>query len=254
MMIDPALQNQGAVSLGYDGTKLPKVLQVSSTHKAIIGGAFPNHFISIAGKSEDWIKAKLLPDSDIERADEIKVAVLSVQNTKKGKPCFAVLVGQPQTINVASSFNESVAMVVDRVAKETGMFQLASVSADGVGCDNKGMMYTLLSFLRGKKRYVGMIDPNHNAKNHRYQILGGSSSTWIGNYIIDGKLLRLAGVSQLLWRVKDFASDLLVLKLASLDTVEKLCLLGNEDEGSVGVLCAALYFMGAQLTSVNSKT
>jgi hypothetical protein len=54
-------------------------------------------------------------------------------------------------------------------------------------------------------------------------------------------VLKLASLD--LWRVKDFASDLLVLKLASLDTVEKLCLLGNEDEGSVGVLCAALYFM-----------
>lgn len=41
-MIDPATKNQGAVSLIFDGTKLPKVLQVSSTHKAIIGGAFPN--------------------------------------------------------------------------------------------------------------------------------------------------------------------------------------------------------------------
>jgi hypothetical protein len=135
-----------------------------------------------------------LPDSDIERADEIKIAVLSVQNTKQGKPCFSVLVGQPQSINMASCFNENVATVVDRVAKETGMFQLASVSADGVGCDNRGMFSTLFSFLRGKKRYVGIIDPNHNAKNHRYQIFGGSSSTWIGNHIIDVELLRLLPV------------------------------------------------------------
>lgn len=216
----------------------------------IIGGAFPNHFISIEGQSKgqskDWIKAKLLPDSDIERADKIKVAILSVQNTKKGKPCFAVSVGQPQSINIASNFNKNMAGVVDHVAKETGMFQLVSVVADGVGCNNKRMCSTFLSFLRCKKRYVGIIDPiQHNAKNHRYQILGKSSSTWIVNYIIAVKLLRLAGVLQLQWRVKDFASDLLILKLASLDTVEKLCLLRDEDEGiSWCSLCRIVFCPG----------
>lgn len=65
------------MSLSFDETKVPTSLALSTSFKAIIGGSIPNHVISVEGQSEDWFKAKLASDSDIEQANEIKVAVLS---------------------------------------------------------------------------------------------------------------------------------------------------------------------------------
>ena len=52
---------------------------------------------------------------------------------------------------------------------------------------------------------------------------------------------------------KDFTSDLLVLKWASFETISKLNRLTHEDQGSVAVLCASLYFLRIRLFAVNSK-
>ena len=41
-----------AVGLGFDGTKVPKVLNVSTAFHAISGGAFPNHCIPFDGMNE----------------------------------------------------------------------------------------------------------------------------------------------------------------------------------------------------------
>ncbi len=242
------------ISLSFDGTKLPRVLSLNYTYNAIVGGAYPNHWISVDGKDEEWITAKLGSDSDIVRANEVKLAVVSVQRTKLSRPCFFTLLGQPQTINMSSTFNDAVTKLVINASKETKMFDLASVCTDGVGCDNKWILEQLYNFLCGKSRYVGSVDTNHNSKNARYQVFGASSAVWIGTTIIDPELLHLAGVAHDLWQVKDFASDLLILKLASADTVEKLCSLVDEDQGCIGVICATLYFMRARLCSVNSKS
>ena len=66
---------------------------------------------------------------------------------------------------------------------------------------------------------------------------------WLRFYVIDTELFRQDGDWVLLWRIKDFASNVLVLKLALLDTVNKLCQLECEDEGSVAVVCVSLYFL-----------
>lgn len=70
-------------------------------------------------------------------------------------------------------------------------------------------------------------------ENFCYQFLGGSSVVWMGFYVINVKLLRLAGVSMLFWWIKEFALDLLVLTLTSLETISKLCLLENGEQYSM---------------------
>ena len=100
---------------------------------------------------------------------------------------------------------------------------------------------------------MGLIDTNHNVKNTRYQVIGGSSVVWMGGYILDPELLRIAGVENLLWRVKDFASDLLVLKLCSVETLNSLSALHSEDSGAVAILSLTLYFMRMRLYAVNTK-
>lgn len=100
------------MSLSFDGTKVPTSLALSTSFKAFIGGSIPNHVIS-EGQSEDWIKVKLASDSDIEQAKEIKLAVLSLQHPTNSKPCFFVAAVQPQTINMVSSFNDTVISFVN---------------------------------------------------------------------------------------------------------------------------------------------
>ena len=66
-----------AISLGFDGTKVPQHLQVDYSHKTIHGGVYPNHFIYISGKEKPEVKAMLDPKSFIIRAKGVKVAVIS---------------------------------------------------------------------------------------------------------------------------------------------------------------------------------
>ena len=101
---------------------------------------------------------------------------------------------------------------------------------------------------------MGVIDPNHNDKGFRYQFIGGSSAVCMEPYIVDTYLFVIAGVPIVLWRVKDFASDLLVLRLASQETVDRIYALEGEDLGSVAVTCVTLYFVRARLLSVNAKS
>ncbi len=75
---------------------------------------------------------------------------------------------------------------------------------------------------------------------------------WMGDNIVDPELLRLAGVSMLLVRYKDWASDILVLRLASYDTVDDICQL-DCDAGSASVMTATLYFVRAHLYAINAK-
>ena len=65
----------------------------------------------------------------------------------------------------------------------------------------------------------------------------------MGYHVIDVEMMRIYNVSMELWRINDFASDLLVLKLASLNTVDKICCLKHEGISSIGVLYTTLYFV-----------
>jgi hypothetical protein len=77
----------------------------------------------------------------------------------------------------------------------------------------------MLDYIDGKINYVSLPDTNHNVKNFRYQLIGGSSPASTGAYVFDPALIHLSKVNQKLWRVEDFASDAVVLKLASVDTI-----------------------------------
>ncbi len=116
----------------------------------------------------------------------------------------------------------------------------------------------MLDYLDGKINYVALPDTNHNVKNSRYQLIGGSSPASIGAYVFDPALIRLAKVNQKLWRVQDFASNAVVLKLASVDTIQKLHNLAlqdriNCDVGNHAVTVILLLFMRLRAYAVNSR-
>ena len=68
-------------------------------------------------------------------------------------------------------------------------------------------------------------------------------------------MLQVVGISKDLWRPEDFASDLLVLKLASSDTVKNLTgiIMVGEYPVEVGILCNSLYFLRLGLYAVDTK-
>ena len=65
----------------------------------------------------------------------------------------------------------------------------------------------------------------------------------MGDQALDPALLPFAGVAQELWRVKAWVFDLVVLRLASANTVAKVSMLVNEEAGSSGSSCVTLHFM-----------
>ena len=107
--------------------------------------------------------------------------------------------------------------------------------------------------MEGKSSFTGLTDPNHNVKNGQYQmVIGGNTCKTIGHAIIDAGLLPIGKVPQDLWRIKDFASDLLVLKLASAKTIESVLPITVMDELSKKATCMILFFMRTHLYAVNN--
>ena len=96
-----------AFTLGIDATKLVKCWQVSTTHGVLVGGAYPNHYISLEGLDKEAI-ATLLEEYRAGKhavlAEEVKVCVLNFQCVAPGMSPLLVLIGRPQTNNESSNF------------------------------------------------------------------------------------------------------------------------------------------------------
>ena len=108
--------------------------------------------------------------------------------------------------------------------------------------------------MKDKASHTDITYRNHNFRNFWYQLIGGSGCTIIGIYIIDTHLLIIDRVIIKFWMIIDHASYLVVLNLASYDTLCKLCKISPmEDEGSIGALCVTLYFVRISLYATNSK-
>ena len=84
----------------------------------------------------------------------------------------------------------------------------------------------------------------------------GSSVVTGGNAFFDIGLLRMAGINTDLYRVNDYASDVLVLKLCSSDTVSKLLKLieeGCEDPLDIAFVSMCLYFLHTFICAFNCE-
>ena len=76
----------------------------------------------------------------------------------------------------------------------------------------------------------------------------------IGSCLIDTGMVKASGIKQELWRVKDWADDLIVLKLYSSETVfEILKLKGPQDLRTIAITCLTLFFQCVHLVAVNCK-
>jgi hypothetical protein len=171
----------------------------------------------------------------------VKTAVVSLQGNPPGVPSFYMLVGRPQGKNETPNFNLDVMEAVEQSQQTSKYpFVLLNCANDGVSCDTEFVMDGIINFLSGKKSWVTMTDPNHNNKNFRYQAIGGSTLPKVGKYVLDADLLRLACVPVDLYRIQDFASDKLVLALASAKTVKTLM---ETEDRNVATLAFVLMFI-----------
>ena len=120
------------------------------------------------------------------------------------------------------------------------------------------VMISICKFLDEKSKYLAAAINKHNVKNDRFQLIGKSCVATIGDHMIDCDLLWQAGVSKILWRVWDYASDKLMAKLYSYAMLKKLA--EGIDEGkTVGLtedicaLASSFCMMTLHLHAVNGS-
>eukprot|EP00956_Cyclotella_meneghiniana_P010341 scaffold14318_cov102-Cyclotella_meneghiniana.AAC.1 len=246
-----------AVSVGVDATVLVKGVQVLHGEGVLTGLACPNHWLEIQGDNADEITKFINECRDGKHgvlAGEIKFAILSFQQTPIGVPPYLIFSGVPQTINENNSFASDILTTVTKAADMIGNVAVLNDSTDGVSCEVKSNYDQIGKYLTGETNQLSFPDPNHNVKNYRYQEIGGSGfvPAVIGNFIFDVMLLKMAGVPRELLRIDDFASDAIVLRLASHSTVGKLLDLETADVGNKIVTIVSLTCMRIRSSAVNA--
>jgi hypothetical protein len=73
---------------------------------------------------------------------------------------------------------------------------LLNTTKDRVSTEVQWDKEVMLDYIDGKINYVSLPDTNHNVKNSRYQLIGGSSPASIGVYVFDPARICLAKVNQ----------------------------------------------------------
>jgi hypothetical protein len=256
-----------AFSASIDATKVPPIVVPNYSVRAIVGGAHPNHFIPILeNDGDERIQFLSIVDQfndkgnkEMKFAAEIKNGTLSFQTMRKpGLNPYLQLMARPQTKNEPSSFNDDFSAALKKaesLLREEGWnVSFIGTANDGVSCDSQFVNRSLLNFLRGRQSHSSHTDTNHNVKNSRYQlVIGGNTPSIIGPYVVDPGLLKKADIPNDLYRVKDFACDLLVLRLTSAETMEQILKVPNQDVKTALILCLVLYFMRAHLFAVNAS-
>eukprot|EP00918_Siedleckia_nematoides_P050352 GHVU01110233.1.p1 GENE.GHVU01110233.1~~GHVU01110233.1.p1 ORF type:complete len:248 (+),score=28.25 GHVU01110233.1:138-881(+) len=186
-----------------------------------------------------------------ELASEVKCYTLTTQNPIAGTSPMKMIAAKPQSTNASDiAFNKRVMEEVERCAD----LHLLSTAADGLAADSQFLTDGLVSFLVGESNVVHLVDPNHVGKAVRSQMIVGSEMKFVGVHLVDPGLLVRAGVEKSVYCVDDYTSDLLVLKLCSVSTLQKLIAVApGENANSLIVTALSLFFLRIFLLGVNSK-
>ena len=185
-------------------------------------------------------------------ATEIKVGLLSLQQATQGVSPFKIISARPQSINEScDDYNYDIMYAVSDITN----VHCVSIAFDGLSTETHFTRKNLIVFMKGTNNTVSMTDCNHVAKNLRSQLVLGSNIVTGGDAAFDVSILQLAGVSSELYRVDDYASDVVVLKLCSSDTIFKLLKLiemGAEDPMNIAFMATSLYFLRTFICAFNN--
>ena len=233
------------VSAMADATKVPPIGEFSHKYNAWVGGSFPNHCVNMVNYDQENIITN-------ELATEIKVGMLSLQEGKDGVSPFKIISARPQSTNQrCDDYNY---MIMNAVNGLNNVF-CVSIAFDGLSTETEFIRTNLIAFMKGSSNIVAMTDCNHAAKNMRSQLVLGSTIVMAGEALFDVSILRIAGVSPELYKVNDYTSDIVVLKLCESDTIHKLIQLmenGGEDPLNVAFMAMSLYFLRMFLCAFNT--
>lgn len=248
-------------SIAIDATKVVSVVEVHGDR--IVGLKIDSndaniHMKKITDLSKAELSALLLDsnkrddtpqgkDSKAKRAEEVKVAIICIQDPPEKVCPFIVWCMQPQGNNDVTDFNE---MCV-KVASDVGGDNFIGPATDGL--DSKFIRSLQVSFMESRVNFCANLDMNHAVKNFFGQLTTGLNIVKFGTVIIDNGLLRVAGVAEEVWARKDFASDRIPLFGTSHKTLFNISELKDEDEDSQFFTILTLYFLRSCLTAVNGE-
>ena len=233
------------VSAMADATKVPGIGEFSQRYHVWVGGVYPNHCINEKDfKPDEFVTSKL--------ASEIKVGMLTTQQYNDGLTPFKIIAARPQSTNEsADEYNNTILHAVENITN----VHCVSMAFDGLATETNFIRTNLIAFMNGTTNSVVMTDCNHAAKNLRSQLVLGTTIVTGGNALFDVGLLSLAGVPSDLYCVSDYASDVLVLKLCSSNTINKLLNLlinTNEDPLNISFMAMTLYFLRSFICAYNT--
>ena len=208
---------------------------------------------------KDIIDKKESAPIKVITASDIKAVFMDFQYTPPGIPSVEIISACPQSSNEWSNFTSDTIEAVQVTISSIPQHSFLNLAVDGVSVESIDVMYAICQLLDRKESHTGAVYNKHNAKNDRYQIIGGYCITTIGTLVVDTDILRQSGVSADLIKIKDFASDKLVEDLCSYKTLNMLYddVSNGATEGlfeDAGALSCTIFFMKLHLHSVNGLT
>ena len=100
----------------------------------------------------------------VKKANEIKCALVTIQNGKVGILYSYCLAARPQSKNALSKFNEDVAKCCHEVCQEPNINAcFLNACVDGASSKTKFVDSTIKLFFKGDITYTAYTDTNHNA-------------------------------------------------------------------------------------------
>jgi hypothetical protein len=137
-------------SIAIDATKVPQLLEISTTFKAIMGGAHPHQMISTIDLDSTTIKHILDRETilnqegdstiKIDKASKVKVAFMVFQKTPLGVSPIVIISARPQSNNECSSFTTDIMNAADLVTKQHMSTSFINFAVDGVSLETKDVM------------------------------------------------------------------------------------------------------------------
>ena len=153
------------------------------------------------------------------------------------------LIGRAQTINKSNYFGEYVVKACTIAAEKVRYSVLLNHSTDGVSCETGLNIHTIIKYLEGNRNHLSFTNTNQNVKKFCFQLVGGSCASVIGLYCFGFWIINMDGVEKHITQAEKFASDAVVLRLASTSTTKTLVSLDTDDIGNLIVTVILIVFM-----------
>ena len=208
------------VSIAIDASKLNKKYEIQSGYG--YGKAFPNHMELIDAKCDQMKKMQMENErNEKELADEVKCVLLSAHNSVPDVSPVKVIAARPGKTNEVC--NDFTVDVMESVASHDNI-ECISVAFDGLSSEAIFTRNQIYDYLSGKTNIIGVMDMNHAMKSYRSQIVLGSSVKQIGGILIDQGLFQVTPnkIPMDWYKVANYSSDIIVLKLCSPETIKKI--------------------------------